>query len=161
MTKLEGAALEKRRRAIAANAVFEDRRANGVHDRPMTDHEAGIQEMIFTLLTKLAATDKAKAYEEMMQGKPVPANAAPASEAVKSLANQHMELARSIGVQGTPTFFINGAMVVGADMPKIEGLLRDWAKGRKLYGHLFDDVLAVKYLHQRYTNYLRWLQWKG
>lgn len=57
MTKLEGAALEKRRRAIAANAVFEDRRANGVHDRPMTDHEAGIQEMVFTLLTKLAATE--------------------------------------------------------------------------------------------------------
>lgn len=58
--KLEGAALEKRRRAIAANAVFEDRRANDVHDRPMTDHEAGIQEMIFTLLKKLEATSDVK-----------------------------------------------------------------------------------------------------
>ena len=55
--KLEGAALEKRRRAIAANAVFEDRRANDVHDRPMTDHEAGIQEMVYKLLCKLQATD--------------------------------------------------------------------------------------------------------
>lgn len=55
-TQLTGAALEKRRRAIAANAIFEDRRANGVHDRPMTDHEAGIQEMVYKLLLKLEAT---------------------------------------------------------------------------------------------------------
>ena len=55
--KLNGAALEKRRRAIAANAIFEDRRANGVHDRPMTDHEAGIQEMVYKLLLKLEATE--------------------------------------------------------------------------------------------------------
>ncbi|HEY5975840.1 MAG TPA: DsbC family protein [Geobacteraceae bacterium] len=72
----------------------------------------------------LAASDKAKAYEEMMQGKPVPAAEAPASEAVKALASQQLDLARSIGVQGTPTFFINGSMVVGADVQKIEGLLR-------------------------------------
>jgi thiol:disulfide interchange protein DsbC len=72
----------------------------------------------------LAASDQAKAYEEMMQGKPVPSGETPASEAVKALAAQHMELARSIGVQGTPTFFISGSMVVGADIQKIEGLLR-------------------------------------
>jgi hypothetical protein len=23
-----------------------------------------------------------------------------------------------------------------------------------------DDILKLKYLHQRYTNYLRWLTWK-
>ena len=56
-TQITGAALEKRRRAIAANAIFEDRRANGVHDRPMTDHEAGIQEMVYKLLLKLEATE--------------------------------------------------------------------------------------------------------
>lgn len=43
----------------------------------------------------------------------------------------------------------------------IERVLADWSKGRKLYGHMFDDVLKLKYLHQRYTNYLRWLEWKG
>jgi MoxR-like ATPase len=43
----------------------------------------------------------------------------------------------------------------------IERTLGAWSKGRKLYGHMFDDVLKLKYLHQRYTNYLRWLQWKG
>jgi MoxR-like ATPase len=44
---------------------------------------------------------------------------------------------------------------------KIERLLSDWSKGGKLYGHLFDDILKLKYLHQRYTNYLKWLRWKG
>ena len=40
---------------------------------------------------------------------------------------------------------------------RIERLLADLAKGRKLYGHLHDDALKLKYLHQRYSNYLRWL----
>ncbi|MBN1672013.1 MAG: AAA family ATPase [Kiritimatiellae bacterium] len=44
---------------------------------------------------------------------------------------------------------------------EIERTLQGWSRGRKLYGHLFDDILKLKYLHQRYTNYLKWLQWKG
>lgn len=46
-------------------------------------------------------------------------------------------------------------------MVEIEQLLASWTTGRKLYGPMFDDVLKLKYLHQRYTNYLTWLQWKG
>jgi MoxR-like ATPase len=46
---------------------------------------------------------------------------------------------------------------VRARLVRIERLLAEWSKGRKLYGNLFDDVLKLKYLHQRYTNYLRWL----
>jgi MoxR-like ATPase len=42
---------------------------------------------------------------------------------------------------------------------KIERLLTEWSGSRKLYGHMFDDVLKLKYLHQRYTNYVKWLQW--
>lgn len=42
---------------------------------------------------------------------------------------------------------------------KIERTLADWSKGRKIYGHIFDDILKLKYLHQRYTNYLKWLKW--
>ena len=45
-------------------------------------------------------------------------------------------------------------------LARIERLLAEWGAGRKLYGHLFDDVLMLKYLHQRYTNYLHWLRWK-
>ena len=35
-----------------------------------------------------------------------------------------MEFARALGIEGTPTFFINGQQVVGADMEKINGLLK-------------------------------------
>jgi MoxR-like ATPase len=40
----------------------------------------------------------------------------------------------------------------------IERLVAERIKGRKLYGHLYDDLLKLKYLHQRYTNYVSWLR---
>ena len=40
----------------------------------------------------------------------------------------------------------------------IERQLRSIEAGGKLYGHMFDDILALKYLHQRYTNYRVWLR---
>lgn len=43
---------------------------------------------------------------------------------------------------------------------KIERAIGELIKGRKLYGHLYDDLLKLKYLHQRYSNYLRWLRSK-
>ena len=42
-------------------------------------------------------------------------------------------------------------------MVRIEKLLRTWNK-KKLYGPVLDDVLSLKYLHQRYTNYWNWLK---
>jgi MoxR-like ATPase len=45
-----------------------------------------------------------------------------------------------------------------ARLTKIERLIGERTKGRKLYGHLYDDLLKLKYLHQRYTNYLHWLE---
>ena len=44
---------------------------------------------------------------------------------------------------------------------EIERLLAEMSKGKKLYGHLYDDILLLKYLHQRYTNYLSWLKWQS
>ncbi|CAN5426864.1 hypothetical protein BH10PSE17_BH10PSE17_23320 [soil metagenome] len=41
---------------------------------------------------------------------------------------------------------------------EIERLVGELAKGRKLYGPLHDDLQKLKYLHQRYTNYLQWLR---
>jgi MoxR-like ATPase len=41
---------------------------------------------------------------------------------------------------------------------RIERLIAELITGQKLYGHLYDDLLKLKYLHQRYTNYLRWLR---
>lgn len=43
-------------------------------------------------------------------------------------------------------------------LARIERLIEERVKGRKLYGHLYDDLLKLKYLHQRYTNYMHWLQ---
>ena len=45
-----------------------------------------------------------------------------------------------------------------ARLTRIERLVEERVKGRKLYGHLYDDLLKLKYLHQRYTNYLHWLR---
>jgi MoxR-like ATPase len=59
------------------------------------------------------------------------------------------------GLEGVSERDVKGRLV------KIERLLAQWSKSRKFYGHMFDDVLKLKYLHQRYTNYLRWLEWKG
>ena len=44
-------------------------------------------------------------------------------------------------------------------LSEIEALLSKWSKTGKFYSHMFDDILTLKYLHQRYTNYLRWLTW--
>ena len=48
-----------------------------------------------------------------------------------------------------------------ARLVRIEKLIGERVKGRKLYGHLYDDLLKLKYLHQRYTNYLAWLRAQG
>lgn len=45
-----------------------------------------------------------------------------------------------------------------ARIVRIEKLVAERVKGKKLYGHLYDDLLKLKYLHQRYTNYLAWLR---
>jgi hypothetical protein len=44
-------------------------------------------------------------------------------------------------------------------LQRIEQVLAEWSNGRKVYGHVHDDILKLKYLHQRYSNYLRWLKW--
>lgn len=47
--------------------------------------------------------------------------------------------------------------VVRERLVTIERTLKEWSRGGKLYGHLYDDILNLKYLHQRYSNYLRWV----
>ncbi len=59
------------------------------------------------------------------------------------------------GLEGVPETEVRARLV------RIERLLAEWSQKRKLYGPTFDDVLALKSMHQRYTNYLRWLRWKA
>ncbi len=56
------------------------------------------------------------------------------------------------GLEGLPVEDVRRRLV------EIERTLREWSEGRKFYGHMFDDVLKLKYYHQRYTNYLTWLE---
>lgn len=54
-----------------------------------------------------------------------------------------------------------GAKHVKKRMEHIERMLKRIAKGNKLYAYLFDDVLKLKYYHQRYQNYLHWLDYQA
>lgn len=72
----------------------------------------------------LGADNKAEAYDAMMLGGEIPASAKPATEAVKALAQEHIALAKKVGIQGTPTFFLKGEQVVGADTKRLEELLK-------------------------------------
>jgi thiol:disulfide interchange protein DsbC len=49
-------------------------------------------------------------------------------EKAKALADEHLKLATEANVNGTPTFFVNGMVVVGADT---EGLKRAIEKENK------------------------------
>ena len=79
----------------------------------------------------LNAEDKAKAYEEMMGGMEAPRPASDYPEAVKKLAAEQMEWARKVGITGTPTFFVNGKAVVGADLARIDALIKEAEEARK------------------------------
>ncbi|HJV36798.1 DsbC family protein [Geomonas sp.] len=72
----------------------------------------------------LGAKNKGAAYDSMMLGQPIPATAPAPSDADKALAQEHMALAKKVGIQGTPTFYINGQQVVGADTAKFDELLK-------------------------------------
>ena len=52
------------------------------------------------------------------------------------------------------------AKEVDKRLNSIEKHLGKMSKSGKLYGHMADDILKLKYLHQRYSNYRRWLKWK-
>ncbi len=56
-----------------------------------------------------------------------------------------------LGLEGVSERQVRGRLV------HIERTLAGWSTGRKLYGTVYDDIIALKYLHQRYTNYLAWL----
>ena len=74
-----------------------------------------------------------------------------------------LDLDRSDPVGDLSTEFAQGLDGVNeretrARLAGIERLIADLSKGRKLYGPLYDDLQKLKYLHQRYTNYLHWVR---
>lgn len=83
-------------------------------------HPAAIKKIEYIL----SAENKAQAYDAMMFGQEIPSTAKAPSEAVKKLAQEHLALARKVGITGTPTFFIDGQQVVGADTKRLDELLK-------------------------------------
>jgi hypothetical protein len=55
---------------------------------------------------------------------------------------------------------LDGVSAVEASrrLTAVEARLRAASTSGKLYGRDFDDLTALKYLHQRYTAYLRWVE---
>ena len=53
------------------------------------------------------------------------------------------------------------AIDVSRRITVVESTIAAVGKTGKLYGRHYDDLLALKYLHQRYSNYLRWLESVG
>lgn len=74
----------------------------------------------------LSAKDRAKAYQEVMSGgldKADPGKLASTREGA-ALLKEHKELAARAGVFATPTLWVNGRHVSGADIPLIEKYLK-------------------------------------
>jgi len=73
----------------------------------------------------LAAKDRGKAYQEVMEGKRDKDRFPQPDKRASDLVMQHRQIASRMGVMGTPLFWINGKMVQGANIPVIEKLLKE------------------------------------
>jgi len=71
----------------------------------------------------LSVQDKAQAYHDAMSGRMDAAPLPPATPEGVKLQGQHVEIARKVKVDSTPTFMINGRIIEGFDLRKIEEAL--------------------------------------
>lgn len=72
----------------------------------------------------LCAGDKEKAYREAMAGKLDDMKFKTCDDPkAATLAKEHREIGNQVGVRGTPTFFVNGNTVLGANQPQLKKYL--------------------------------------
>ena len=72
----------------------------------------------------MCSSDKARTYEEVMNGKYDGQKVGTCeNEQVSALIKEHKDIASKIGITATPTFWINGQYVSGANIPIIEQVL--------------------------------------
>jgi len=71
----------------------------------------------------LSMPDKAKAYHDVMSGKMDAAPQLASTPEATKLQEEQMEIAKKNKVDSTPTFMINGRIIVGFDQKKIEEAL--------------------------------------
>lgn len=80
----------------------------------------------------LCQNDRAKALEEVMQGKIDSQKYETCTNTeVNDLINLHKSEGAKMGVSATPFFIIDGTVVNGADIPKIEKILNEKVAGEK------------------------------
>jgi thiol:disulfide interchange protein DsbC len=71
----------------------------------------------------LSAADKARAYHDVMSGRLDSAQLPAATPEGLRLQEQHLEIARKAKINSTPTFMINGRIIEGFELKKIEAAL--------------------------------------
>ena len=80
----------------------------------------------------LCQKDAGKAFDEVMKGKIDGQKYQTCTNAeVDGLIKIHKSVGEKLGVTGTPLFVIDGKVVMGADIPKIETLLKEKVAGEK------------------------------
>ena len=80
----------------------------------------------------LCQNDRAKALEEVMQGKIDNQKYETCTNTeVNDLINLHKSEGAKMGVSATPFFIIDGIVVNGADIPKIDKILNEKVAGEK------------------------------
>ena len=90
---------------------------------PLSSHPKAADKVLYIFCAK----DRAKAYEEAMTGKLDDMTFKICEDPqARELLKTHKDVAERLGVRGTPFFFVNGQTAVfGADIPRLEKLLRD------------------------------------
>lgn len=110
---------------------------NPTHPRFDVGAERELSTDVLSWLTDLFA-ESCRQYDALGRGKDDPVGALLAQA--------------DVGLDGVT------ALEAGRRITAIESLLRTIAGTGKLYGRDFDDLMALKYLHQRYTAYVRWVE---
>jgi thiol:disulfide interchange protein DsbC len=104
-----------------AAAYFESRPdvTRHVFFYPLVRHPKAREKAQFVL----SAADKAKAYHDVMSGRLDSAQLPAAPTEAARLLEQHLDIARKAKINSTPTFMINGRIIEGFELKKIEGAL--------------------------------------
>jgi len=87
---------------------------------PLTRHHPKAKEKAQFVLSM---PDKAKAYHDIMSGKMDAVQLPAATPEGVRLQEQQLEIAKKSKVVSTPTFMINGRIIEGFDIKKIEAIL--------------------------------------
>lgn len=86
---------------------------------PLARHKRAKEKVRYVL----SAPDRSKAYHEVMAGRLDAAAELPYSPEGQALQEAHLDTAKKHAVQSTPTFLINGRIIIGFDLKKIEEAL--------------------------------------